>query len=270
VTSFDTPGPVLLRVNLDGGEVGVETSSEPRVDVELIPLRDNDITRQVIEEARVEMSRRGAGHEVIVDLKRKAGLTLGRGPKVGVRVRCPEGSDLALRTGSADLETAGTLGAVEVKTASGDVTVDSVSRLTVDAASGDVRARVVNGASELRTASGDVSLGRAEGPLSANLVSGDLHVEDASAGLSVTTVSGDVQVRAAAGDSIRVQSVSGDVELAVKPGQRLYVDASSVSGTMSSELGLDDTPPVDAAAPVGELRVRTISGDLNIIRAVGV
>ena len=106
--------------------------------------------------------------------------------------------------------------------------------------------------------------------LSANLVSGDLHVEEASAGLAVTTVSGDVQVRAAAGDSIRVQSVSGDVELAVKPGQRLYVDASSVSGTMSSELGLDDTPPVDAGGAVGELRVRTISGDLNIIRAVSV
>jgi hypothetical protein len=269
VTSFDTPGPVLLRVNLDGGEVGVETSSDPRVDVELIPLRDNDITRQVIEEARVEMSSRGAGHEVIVDLKRKSGLTLGRGPKVGVQVRCPEGSDLILRTGSADLDTIGKLGAVEVKTASGDVTVEAVGRLTVDAASGDVRARVVEGASDLRTASGDVSLGLAGGVLSANLVSGDLHVEDASFGLAVTTVSGDVQVRAAGGDSIRVQSVSGDVELAIKPGQRLYVDASSVSGTMSSELGLDDTPPVDSAAPVGELRVRTISGDLNITRAVG-
>ena len=87
----------------------------------------------------------------------------------------------------------------------------------------------------------------------------------------MTTVSGDVQVRAAGGGSIRVQSVSGDVELAIKPGQRLYVDASSVSGTMSSELGLDDAPPVDPGAPVRDLRVRTISGDLNIIRAaVGV
>jgi hypothetical protein len=269
VTSFDTTGPVLVRVNLDGGEVAVETSPDPRVDVQLIPLRDNDITRQVIDEARVQMSARGAGHEILVDLKRKSGLTLGRGPKVGVRVRCPERSDLVLRTGSADLHTTGALGAVEVKTASGDVAVETAARLTVDAASGDVRARIVEGASELRTASGDVSLGQAHGMLSANLVSGDLHVDDAAAGLSVTTVSGDVLVRSAAGDSIRVQSVSGDVELAIKAGQRLYVDASSVSGTMSSELGLDDTPPVDAGAPVGELRVRTISGDLNIIRAVG-
>ena len=59
----------------------------------------------------------------------------------------------------------------------------------------------------------------------------------------MTTVSGDVEVRAAGGGSIRVQSVSGDVELGIKPGERLYIDASSVSGTMSSELGLEDSPP---------------------------
>ena len=78
--------------------------------MQLIALRDNDITRQVIEEARVEMSPRGGGHEIVVDLKRKSGLVLGRGPKVGVRVRCPEDSDLALRSSSADLEATGRLG----------------------------------------------------------------------------------------------------------------------------------------------------------------
>jgi hypothetical protein len=269
--TFDTPGAVLLRISLDGGEVGVETWDERRVDVQLIALRDNDITRQVIEEARVEMSPRGGGHEIVVDLKRKSGLALGRGPKVGVRVRCPEDSDLALRSSSADLEATGRLGSAEVKTASGDVHVEEVARLDVDTASGDVRARALAGAADVRTASGDMSLGRCNGMLSANLVSGDLYVEDAAAGLAVTTVSGDVQVRAGGGGSIRVQSVSGDVELAIKPGQRLYVDASSVSGTMSSELGLDDTPPVDPGTSVSDLRVRTISGDLNIIRAaVGV
>ena len=83
----------------------------------------------------------------------------------------------------------------------------------------------------------------------------------------MTTVSGDVRVDAAGGGGMRVQAVSGDVHLAIKPGERLYIDASSVSGTMSSELGLDDAPPADSAAPVIELRVRTVSGDLQIVRA---
>jgi hypothetical protein len=267
MTSFETPGDVLLRVGLDGGEVFVETADARSVEVELLPLRDNDVTRQAIEEARVELVPHGGGHEVIVEVKRKSGLLIGRGSRVEVRIRCPHGSDLSLRASSADLSATGALGAVEVKTASGDITLDRAARLRVDTASGDVRARDVDGATELRTASGNVSLRRSGGPLTASLVSGDLEVDEAAAGLEVTTVSGDVQVRAAGGGGLRVQSVSGDVELAVKPGQSLYVDASSVSGEMTSELGLEDAPPVDPSASVHELRVRTISGDLRIARA---
>ena len=83
--TFDTPGAVLVRISLDGGEVGLETWDERSVDVQLIALRDNDITRQVIEEARVEMSPRGGGHEIIVDLKRKTGLVARPRPEG----RCP-------------------------------------------------------------------------------------------------------------------------------------------------------------------------------------
>ena len=268
MTAFQTPGDVLLRVSLDGGEVSVETADVRSVDVELVALRDNDVTRQAIDEARIEMVPRGGGHEVIVELKRKSGLLLGRGPKVGVRIRCPHGSDLGLRASSADLRATGALGKVDVKTASGDVSLERAARLHVDTASGDVRARDVDGATELRTASGDVMLRRVGGPLTAGLVSGDLAVDEAAAGLEVTTVSGNVRVRAAGGGALCVQSVSGDVELAVKPGLSLYVDASSVSGTMTSELGIDDAPPAGAADEVHELRVRTISGDLRIARAV--
>ena len=268
MTAFRTPGDVLLRVSLEGGEVSVETADDRSVEIELVPMRDNDVTRQAIDEARVEMVPRGGGHEVIVELRRKSGLLIGRGPRVGVRIRCPHGSDLGLRASSADLHATGALGAVDVKTASGDVSLERAARLHVDTASGDVRARDVDGATELRTASGDVMLRRSGGPLTANLVSGDLAVDEAAAGLEVTTVSGDVQVRAAGGGALRVQSVSGDVDLAVKPGLSLYVDASSVSGTMTSELGLDDAPPAGPEGEVHELRVRTISGDLRIARAV--
>ena len=44
-----------------------------------MPLRDNDVTRQAIAEARVEMIERGGGHEVVVDLKRRSGFLVGRG-----------------------------------------------------------------------------------------------------------------------------------------------------------------------------------------------
>ena len=62
MTVFETAGLVSLRVSLGGGEVNIETVDAPRVEIELVPLRDNDVTRQAIEEARVEMTDRGGGH----------------------------------------------------------------------------------------------------------------------------------------------------------------------------------------------------------------
>jgi Toastrack DUF4097 len=270
VTTFETAGEVLVRVDVDGGEIRVETSDDPRVDVDLVALRDNDATRQTIEEARVELVPRGGGSEVVVDLKRRLGFTFGRGAKIGVRIRCPRGSDLVARAGSADVRAEGGLGGVDLKTASGDISLEIVRSLHADTASGDVHVLEVEESAEVRTASGDAAFRRCGGRLVAHLVSGDLHVGEAARGLDVKTVSGDVRVRAAGGGPMRVHSVSGNVEVGVAPGQRLYVDASSVSGTMSSELGLDDTPPAGAEAPVHELRVRTVSGDLQIGRAIEV
>ena len=267
---FETTGHVALRLALAGGEVAVETADDNRVEVDLIPLRDNDITREAIAEARVEMTERRGGHLIVVHIEKRSGFLKGRGPKVGVRIRCPHGTDLDFRAGSAGLDATGVLGAVDVKTASGDVCVEDAASLEVNTASGDMRVRDVDGAVTFRTASGDASVRRCGGPLSVNLVSGDLSIGEASAGLTVTTVSGDVRVHAAGGGGMKVQSVSGDVHLAIKPGERLRIDASSVSGSMSSELDVNDAPPADASGPLHDLRVRTVSGDLEIVRATAV
>ena len=263
---FATTGHVSFTVSLGSGEVSVDESDQSGVEIDLIPLRDNEATRQAIAEARVEMTGRGDGHEIVVQLPKKSGFMVGRGAKVGVRVRCPRGSDLHLRSGSADLEATGVLGVVDVKTSSGDVSLERAERLRFATASGDLRADEVAGPIECRTASGDVKIRCSGGPLDANLVSGDLSVGVAAAGLSVTTVSGAVRFDAAGGGDMKVQSVSGDVHLAIAPGQRLFVDASSVSGKMRSQLDLGDDPSLEGEGTVHELRVRTVSGDLLILR----
>jgi len=269
VTVFDVPGHVALRVSLAGGAVEIETTQQPRVEIELVALRDNEVTRKAIAEARVEMTERGAGHEVVVSVGKGTGFgfSVGRGSKVGVRVRCPRGADLDLRAGSAHLGAVGPLGSVAVKTASGDVVLEDAVMLEITTASGDVRVRDVERELSLRTASGDATVRRCGGLLSANLVSGDLVVGEAAAGLSVTTVSGDVRVQAAGGGSMRIQAVSGDVHVAITPGEHLYVDARSVSGTMSSELGVEDAPPPGPTSDLRELSVSTVSGDVQIARA---
>lgn len=269
MTIFEPAGPVTVKVTLAGGEVTVQASELPGVEVELVPLRDNEVTRKAIADARVEMVESGGRQEVVVNLGKGNGFTIGRGPKVGVRVRCPRGSGLVVRSSSADLETTGMLGSVEAKTASGDVSLEDVGSADVATASGDVRVRDAEQTLNIRTLSGDVSVGRSLGSLSINLVSGDLSVVEAAAGLHVGTVSGDVRIQAAGGGQMQIGSVSGDVHLAIKPGENLYVDASSLSGDMSSELGLEDAPPAGSEAHFRELSIRTVSGDVQIVRAAG-
>ena len=267
MTAFATAGHVALVITIGNGEVAVDGSAESGVEIELVPLRDNDATKQAIADARIEMTGRGDGHEIVVQLQKKSGFSIGRGAQVGVRVRCPRGSDVKLGSGSADLTATGELGVVEVKTASGDVSLEAAERLQIETASGEIWAGEIAGQVECRTASGDVRIRRSGGTLNASLVSGDLSVVEAAAGLSVTTVSGDVRFEAAGGGDMRVQSVSGDVRVAIKPGERLFIDASSVSGKMRSELEVDEDPKSGGEGAVNELRVRTVSGDLLIVRA---
>ena len=74
---------------------------------------------------------------------------------------------------------------------------------------------------------------------------------------AVRTVSGDVEL-GAVDAGVVVGSVSGDVEVSAVPGLVLWIDAQSVSGTMTSELDVGDEPAEPGQRPV-ELRIRTVA-----------
>jgi hypothetical protein len=267
VTGFQTPGDVRVRVALGSGDVRIDAGSEARTDVELVPLRDDDVTRQAIADAVVEARERGDRTEIVVEIPRKGGWGfLGRGPSVGVRVRCPEGAGADVSSASADVTTTGRLGDVEVKTASGDVALDVVAGLKVTTASGDVTAREVAGDGNVKTASGDVSVRQSNAALSLSLASGDAVVGEARGSLSVATVSGDQEIGSVETGLIKLQSVSGDVRVGVKPGLRVWIDATSVSGSMTSDLAMGGEPTGEGDVQV-ELRARTVSGDVRIVPA---
>jgi hypothetical protein len=269
VTTFQTPGKVKLRISLSAGDVQIASHAEPRVDIELIPLRKDEITRTAIDEAVVEARERGDRTEIVVEIQRKGGWGfLGRGPSVGVRVYCPEATSAEVSTASADVTARGPLGDVEVKSASGDVAVETAGSLRATTASGDVSAAEVLGETNVKTASGDVEIRVSHGPLSLNLASGDAMVGDAKASVSVSTVSGDQEVRAVEAGEVKLQSVSGDVRVGIRPGRRLWIDATSVSGSMTSELPMETGPEAPGGGdPEIELRARTVSGDVRIVRA---
>ena len=81
--------------------------------------------------------------------------------RLDVAVTIPTDSDLAAKTGSADITVDGTLGSGKIKSGSGDVQLDTFGPALVDTGSGDIR--LEEALAELRIKSGSVGQPRQRG-----------------------------------------------------------------------------------------------------------
>lgn len=256
--TFETPTPPKLDLRIPAGTIEVEAAGgSGTTEIRL------DGPDELVERTRVEQH----GDTIRVETENGRGWLSWKGRELHLHVRCPEGAYLGARTKSADVTARGRLAAANVASASGDVELETVDGdASAKTASGDVEVGAVGGELEVNTASGDVGVGSVGGDLRVNAVSGDLRAGECGGGVRVSAVSGDVELRDVRAGSVSVQAVSGDVEVGVRRGSRVHVDASTLSGDTRSELDLAGDPaPGDG--PVVELRLKSVSGDLSVIRA---
>ena len=278
--TYSTPGPLRLNLEIPSGEIEIETGDTDETRVELEAVANNDAIRDLVDNSRIELIRRGDGHEVVVEAKSRRGIFISidrgpdirfGGPDVRLRISCPHGADLDVRTKSADLRARGEYGAVDVKTASGDLQLDTSKGTTrIKTASGDVHIGDAGSSLEVQSVSGDLHAGAVRGDIRAQLVSGDVHVRDAGGSISTNTVSGDQRFEAVRLGRVELKAISGDVMVGVRSGSRVYVDANTISGATSSEFELSDSPSPETPAedaPLVELFVKTVSGDVRLERA---
>jgi hypothetical protein len=188
-----------------------------------------------------------------------------RTPSFAVSVLTPPDTDVRVATAAADSTLRGRLGTVEVTSASGDLAVEQCARLELRTASGDGRIGTVSGPATAASASGDLRVVMAAAGLKARSASGDVAVEEAAGDVSLTSASGDLRVGRMGEGSVQAKTMSGDVEVGVTPGKRVWLDLSSVSGRMESQLTDDDGAAGDGPAQVS-LSLRSVSGDLRIRR----
>lgn len=262
--AFDTPGSVRLRITIGAGQIDVETADTDRTEIDLTGRGRSG--EEAVAQVKVTGEERGGVFEVVVEEPKRGLMGLFRDGEIFVRVRCPHGAAIEAQTGSADVEVRGRVGSAQAKTGSGDLSFPVVEgELVASSASGDVSAESVGGDCVVKTASGDVQVKLAGGTFVGNLVSGDLHLEEARDAVTVATVSGDQWIGAISAGEVRLHAVSGDVHVGVRPGLRLWIDATSVSGSMSSELDAADGPAGEG--PLVQLRAKTVSGDIAIVRA---
>jgi Putative adhesin len=190
---------------------------------------------------------------------------LHRTPGFAISVITPTGSAVRVAAASADTVLRGGLGDVVITTASGDVAVADCASLEVRTASGDARIGAVTGRTRHGSASGDLWIGSVGDGVTSRTASGDVSLDETSGDVSIGTASGDVTIGRAAEGSVQAKTMSGDVEVGVAPGLRVWLDLSSVSGRMNSQLPDDDGAAGEGPAQLS-LTLRSVSGDLRIRR----
>ncbi len=289
---FATAGKVHVHIEDPSGSVEISTHDDPETVVELSMSRPGG-DESVLGEARVEAVARAGGHDIHVEITgHRGGLgsllrwLISTGG-VNVTVRAPHGADLDVKTASARVDARGQFAGATLKTASGGIRLDEAAgEVHLRTASGGIECSALNAKSSVATASGSVRVGSVLADAEIKTASGRIEIEDVHARLEARTASGSVEIGCAEGD-LRVETasgrqhvgrlISGDAELrtvsgsvvaGVAQGTALHVEAEAVSGSLESEIPLDDAP--DLSEPSGaelSLQIRSVSGSVRIVRA---
>ncbi|USQ80777.1 DUF4097 family beta strand repeat-containing protein [Ornithinimicrobium faecis] len=269
--TFETPNPPDLSIEIGSGHVEImagETNGRTLVTV----------TGKGAEETTVEQQ----GNTVaVIGPRARSGFSFSFGSsQLSVRISTPTGSTLSTKLGSADLVATGPLGACALRSGSGDNELEDVGTLEVTCGSGDLLVGAVAGDASLRSGSGDLrlgavsgdvnsltgsgatTLGRVDGQVSAKSGSGDVRIDMSGNGAGITTASGDVQIDRLSGGRVDARTASGDITVGVSAGLPAWTDIHTMSGSVHSQLAPLGQPA--EGAPFVELRLRAVSGDINV------
>lgn len=259
---FNATGPIEADIQLAAGTVNVRAMPAGTVTVSLHPAHGaGGKAEKLIADTEVTFQ----DGTLTVHVPKRVQL---RGnTSLDLTVELPEGSSVTVSTASADVSCTGELGSLDGRTASGDVTADRIAdRAELSTSSGALRLRDASGEVRLQSASGDAIIQRADGEITAKTASGDLVIGQAGASVQAKTASGDVQIDSMIAGQADVTTVSGDVCVGVVPGIGVYLDLSSVSGHVRSELDSDAEGGSDGDTSL-TLRCNSVSGDVTITRA---
>jgi DUF4097 and DUF4098 domain-containing protein YvlB len=264
---FETHQPIDLVIEIGKGRVRISATetTETVVDVEGTDADEVTVTFE--------------GNTLRVIGPKHGGGFFGKENALDVRVTLPTDSNLAVKTGSADIEVEGQVGASRIKTGSGDVTCDTFSGpASIDTGSGDVEIAEGHGEINVKSGSGDVSVGTCVKELNISTGSGDvevgttnsrtvvktgsgdLNVATANADVSLSTGSGDLSIGTARRGKVSAKGASSDVHIGIPAGTPVWADLNTVTGSVRSSLDSVGAPR-DGQDHI-ELQARTVSGDI--------
>jgi hypothetical protein len=281
--TFTTPGPILVSLEIEAGDIRIVASERADTTVEVRPSdpgKSGDVA--AAEQTRVDLA---GGRLTIKGPKRRLHALRGAGTdSIDVEVALPAGSDVHVGAGLAAVRCTGTLGECRLSTGFGDVALADTRSLVVKTGGGQVAADHVAGDANVSTATGTVQLGRVDGSAAIKSSNGDTTLGDVGGDLRVSTANGRITVGSAAG-SVEVKTAAGDIELGavargsvvaktafgkvavgVRDGVPAWLDLNTGFGNVVSELEAAGEP--GAGEDSVEIKARSGFGDIAIRRVV--
>jgi len=267
---FETPEPIELYVEIGKGKVEVRATGTATTTLD-IEGRDADEVTVSLEDNRLS----------VIGPKDGGSWFSGRDRELRVRLEIPTASDIAVKTGSADIEVEGQVNEGRIKTGSGDIVCDTfggpaqldtgsgdvevaeaLAELRVKSGSGDISVGSSVGALNVSTGSGDVEVGTTNANTVVKTGSGDLKVATANADISLATGSGDLSIGTARRGRVSIKGASSDLRIGIPAGTPVWADINTVTGTIHSNLESHGAP--QEGQEHVELQARTVSGDIML------
>ncbi|CAM3208719.1 DUF4097 family beta strand repeat-containing protein [Stackebrandtia soli] len=265
MSEFPCSTPISVSITIASGECEVIAEERDTALVDVSPYRNDKRSVETAEATKVDFR---DDRLSIQGPEGMAGWFFGKNSgSIRVTVRVPRGSSVNTKVASAQVQLRGELDTVSVTTASGGVSIEQAREASVNTASGDIHVMNCTGDARGNTASGDLQIDNVANDVSLKSVSGDVRVGSVGGSAQIGSVSGDVTVNRARTGSHRIKTVSGSASVGVAAGTGVWLDLNSVSGTTASDLAVGDMPTETTANM--ELRVNTVSGNIDIFRAGG-
>lgn len=304
------PGTDVRRVEIDrhDGDVTVRWSARDDVLVGGEQAADVEVDGDTLTiKGDVEFGRRGSFNRssLRVELPETVQETRIRVRNGDVELAQARGG-IDARVDHGDLEIKGGRGELAAKLGAGDVKVETYAGpVALASGTGDVGMNDIEGPVTIQTGNGDVTLRGGRGDVAVQTARGDLLIRDRdAASAEVKTGAGDVSLNGGTIESVAVQTGMGDVQCraGLGPGNHEFttgagdiavavprdlsarIDATTVSGSIDSEvplvavgkrgpksvLGRRLVGGIGESGARAEIRIRSVRGDVSITWLNGV
>jgi hypothetical protein len=283
MTTFNTPEPISVDVELGVGDLRIEAGDRTETTVEVRPsdpALKADVT--AAEQSRVEfanghllvkgpsgwrqwMPRRGSGS---IDVE--IGLPDGSRVRVDAGVGAVHGhgrlGECLCKVGAGEIRLDET-GPLNLKTGAGDITVErAAGKAEIVTGTGAVRIGSIDGTAAVKNSNGGTWIGEVSGAARVSAANGSISVDRVHEGIVAKTANGDVRIGEIAGGAVVAQTAFGQIEVGVLDGVAAWLDLHTKFGNVHN--GLDDAERPEAGMGTVEVRASTSFGDIAINRSL--